>query len=54
MAWLKKVTGGVAARRGGRRARGPLAAMALRRRQADYQPLLAEFPYVLPRRRFHE
>ncbi len=27
---------------------------ALRRRQPDSQPLLADFPYALPRRRFHE
>jgi hypothetical protein len=27
---------------------------ALRRRQPDHQPLLAEFPYALPRRRFQE
>lgn len=33
---------------------GHIRCYALRRRQPDYQPLLAEFPYALPRRRFHE
>ncbi len=33
---------------------GAARCYALGRRQADYQPLLTEFPYVLPRGRFHE
>jgi hypothetical protein len=33
---------------------GSLRCYALRRRQPDQQPLLAEIPYVLPRRRFYE
>jgi transposase len=33
---------------------GSLRCYALRRRQPDQQPLLAEIPYALPRRRFYE
>ena len=33
---------------------GSLRCYALRRRQPDQQPLLAEMPYALPRRRFYE
>ena len=33
---------------------GALRCYALRRRLPDQQPLLAEIPYALPRRRFYE
>lgn len=33
---------------------GRIRCHALRRRQPDHQPLLADIPYTLPRRRFHE